>query len=158
LGVATFKVSLDAGQTFSAPTLISNSAPQSIGAGLSINWQTSPAPVWTVDNIYQASTPVPQIVLAWLTTLVTLRAYRKRGVNPQDPQIDLLVKEAEQVRLEIKEAADSKDGLFDLPTNDDQDSAITTGGPRGHSDASPYAWQDRQAVRGYSQDGSGGYG
>jgi hypothetical protein len=128
------------------------------GTGLALTWQTTPAPIWSADNVYSAPTPIPQIVLAWLTALVTLRAYRKRGVNPQDPQIDLVVKEADRARDEIKEAADSKDGLFDLPVNEDGDSAITTAGPLGTSDTSPYSWQDRQAQMGYAQDGCGGTG
>lgn len=155
MGTATIKISIDGGIAFGAPIV---TAPQIaiVGTGMTLALQTNPAPVWNADNVYAAATPCPEVVLGWLTTLVTFKLYRKRGVNPQDPLIDILVKDVERVRAELQEAADSKDGLFDLPVSEDSDSAVTTGGPLSFSDASPYAWQDRQASRGYSEDAQQG--
>ena len=55
---------------------------------------------------------------------------------------------------EIKEAADSVDGLFDLPLimAGAATSAITSGGPMGSSSASPYRWTDDQFTRGNDED------
>jgi hypothetical protein len=102
--------------------------------------------------VYAAATPVPEIVLGWLTLFVTYDAYRKRGTNPQDPNIASLIEDCKTAADEIKEAADSKDGLFDLPTSEDTDSAITTGYPLAYSETSPYVWTDVEACEGYAQD------
>jgi hypothetical protein len=92
------------------------------------------------------ATPIPEIVLGWLTALVTPDVYRKRGVDPQDPQIASVEKDRDEAVAEIKEAADSQDGLFDLPLNEAmQTSAITSGGPMGSSQVSPYEWIDIEA-------------
>lgn len=88
----------------------------------------------------------PEIVVRWMTRLVTPEVYRARGVDSSDEQIALLDQDRVTAYAEIKEAADSKDGLFDLPTDDALDtSAVTKGGPLGYSEASPYSWSDVQA-------------
>ena len=91
--------------------------------------------------------PVPEIVLSWLTRLVTLDAYLRRGFDPSSKQDAEIVKAAENARAEVKEAADSKDGLWDLPLREDApgQSGIARGGPLGYSEASPYTWTDRQS-------------
>lgn len=92
--------------------------------------------------------PVPPVVLGWLSKLVTPDVYRKRGVNPSDPQLELVEKDRTTAEAEIKEAADSKDGLFDLPLNETATpvaSAIAAGGPLGCSQTSPYDWVDVEA-------------
>lgn len=92
--------------------------------------------------------PVPEIVLGWIGMLVTPDMYRKRGCNPQDATLELLEKDAELARAQMKEAADAVDGLFDLPLVEGRDStAISKGAPQACSDASPYAWMDQQAER-----------
>jgi hypothetical protein len=89
--------------------------------------------------------PYPEIVLSWLTRLVTFRAYLKRGVNPSDEQIADIRKDAEDAAGEIREAADAKEGLFDLPLRDAADaSAISKGGCQVYAEASPWTWADRQ--------------
>lgn len=100
--------------------------------------------------------PFPEIVLGWLTKLVTPEVYRKRGVNPADPQLELVEKQRDEALAEIKEAADSKDGLFDLPVSEtSQSSAIISGGPLGYSEASPYTAFDIQARDGHAEDRNG---
>lgn len=92
--------------------------------------------------------PVPQIVIGWLVALVTLDVFSKRGFNPGSAQDEeAIIGRAQRARDEIKEAADSKDGLFDLPVRQDLPgtSAVTRGGPLSYSEASPYTWTDKQA-------------
>jgi hypothetical protein len=90
--------------------------------------------------------PYPVAVLRWLTILVTVRCYYKRGVNPSDEQFELVKAEADEAKAELKEAADSDIGLFELPLRQDTTAdGIAKGGPFGYSEAGPYDWIDRQA-------------
>lgn len=148
LGTALFKWSGDGGVTYT--TGVATAAGVVLGAtGMSAVFA---AGAYGLDNIYAAAPPVPEIVLGWLTTFVTYDVYRKRGINPQDPTIELLVKDVADATSELKEAADSKDGLFDLPVSEDTDSAVTTGGPLGYSETSPYVWSDYERSIGRAQD------
>lgn len=96
----------------------------------------------------------PEIVLGWLTKLVTPDVYRARGVNPgQDDQVARLDDMAAEAKAEIKEAADSKEGLFDLPTLDGVNgSAVSQGSPLASTQTSPYAWQQYQRADGLYDD------
>lgn len=97
--------------------------------------------------------PVPDVVLGWLTALVTYDAYRARGFNPQDPLGELIRADYDAAKAEVKEAADSKDGLFDLPASTEEtDSSVTTGGPQAYSETSPYVWTNIEAAVGKAQD------
>jgi phage gp36-like protein len=88
----------------------------------------------------------PEIVKSWLTRLVTLRAYLRRGVDATDGQLDLIKADAEAAAAEIREAADSNEGLFDLPLKDSEKATgVTQGGPFVYSEASPYDFIDVQA-------------
>lgn len=101
------------------------------------------------------ASPPPPIVLRWLVRLVTRDAYAKRGFNPSAPSDkDSILDAATRAEAELKEAADSKDGLFDLPLRDDAQgqSGVVAGGPLGYSEQSPYVWADRQ--REDAEDGS----
>lgn len=90
--------------------------------------------------------PVPEIVLGWLTSIVTPEAYRKRGWNPSDEQSAEIEQDRKDALDEIKQAADSENGLFDLPLRDDVDgSGVVRGGPVAYSEPSPYDWLDVQA-------------
>lgn len=90
--------------------------------------------------------PVPRTVLRWQTKLVTRDAYHKMGYNPSSQQDrDAIDGAAERCEAELKEAADAKDGLFDLPLRADSTaSGISRGGPRVYSEQSPYVWADNQ--------------
>ncbi len=97
--------------------------------------------------------PVPEILLGWLTALVSLDVMRKRGLNPQDPAAQMLADDATKAEAEVKEAADSKDGLFDLEGQEaSASSSVSTGGPLGYSETSPYVWADRERVAGRVED------
>ena len=93
------------------------------------------------------ASPVPTILKGWCTALVTLDLYSKLGFNPSSKQDDeAIVQAAQRAREEIKEAADSKDGLFELPLRaDTNERGISRGGPLAYSEASPYEWTDVQA-------------
>jgi hypothetical protein len=83
---------------------------------------------------------------------VTPHAYLKRGCNPSDAQLVELFKDAEKAEAEIKEAADSETGLFDLPLQSGA-SAISKGGPLSYSETSPYVWSTLQRDTGRGEDG-----
>lgn len=90
--------------------------------------------------------PAPRIILRWLTKLTTADAYERRGWDP-GAEKDRITAAAEKALAEIKEAADAKDGLFDLPLRADQTGVSGVHvGPMGSSQASPYSWVDDQAA------------
>jgi hypothetical protein len=92
------------------------------------------------------ASPYPEVVLGWLQRLVTPRVYLKRGVNPSDAQFGEVLQDAKDAWAEIKEAADSNTGLYDLPVKElTETSAVTQGGPFSYSEPSPYDWTDVQA-------------
>lgn len=91
------------------------------------------------------ASPYPEAAERWLTSLVTLVVYQARGWNPSDEQAAQIKEDADLARVELKEAADSQAGLFDLPLVDGADaSGISKGGPLVHSEAGPYSWTDLQ--------------
>ena len=95
---------------------------------------------------FDASSP-PVAVTNWLQRLVTPRIYFKLGCDPNDAQIDALIKDADQVWAELKEAADAQSGLYDLPLRANSDaSGIVKNKCRVRADASPYESTDRQAA------------
>ena len=158
LGPANFQWSQDGGVTFTPGGIIGTS-PVPLGVtGLAV---TFAAGVYSADNIYKASTPVPAIALGWLARMVDVDVWDKRGTNPQDPTIERWIALRQEALDEIKEAADSKDGLFELPTNDVLgDSAVDHAGPLLYSETSPYTWTNLQGCEGRLEDRqrSGTYG
>jgi phage gp36-like protein len=100
--------------------------------------------------------PYPIAVIRWLTDLVTLRCWRKRGVVATDEQMIDYRAAADAAMRELTEAANSDTGLFDLPQRADVDtSGITRGFPRSYSEQSPYVWYDVQAEVGRDEDVAG---
>lgn len=90
--------------------------------------------------------PRPEVVVQWQQRLVTPSAYAARGMDPAHPSMVAAAKERDDARAEMKEAADARDGLYDLPllvTGDG--TGIVHGGPLGYAEPSPYDWQDVQA-------------
>lgn len=99
--------------------------------------------------------PAPATVQGWVEAIVTVRCYLKRGVDPTDAQW-LEVKAAGDTAVaEIKEAANSDEGLFELPLREGEGTAVSRGGPFGYSEASPYVWTDVQADAGHDEDAAG---
>lgn len=96
---------------------------------------------------------VPEVVLDWLARIVTRRVYTKRGFNPSNDSsfVQAMVDDAIAAEEEMKEAADAKEGLYDLPLRVEA-SGIQKGHPFGYSEASPYVWQTIQHGRGQRED------
>jgi hypothetical protein len=162
LGVATFQASTDGGISWiggATPTEFTTGALVALpGTGLSA---VCSAGSYGTEGVYTAPTPVAEIILGWLTTLLDLDVMRKRGTNPQDPMVTLLVDEVARVREEVQQAADGKDGLWELPATDDAaNGAVNVGGVLSYSEASPFVSADRQEREGRHEDrhGSGTYG
>jgi phage gp36-like protein len=100
--------------------------------------------------------PYPKAVVRWLAAMVTDRAYKKRGVDPNDLQAADLVQDAKDAKAEILEAANSETGLFDLPLRaDTTGSGISKGGPLAYSEQSPYVWTDQQVEVARDEDSNG---
>lgn len=90
--------------------------------------------------------PIPEIALGWLAAFVTVEAYQKRGWNPSDEQSAQIKADRDECAVELKEAADAANGLFDLPLRQNTtETGIAKGGPLAYSEASPYEWADVQA-------------
>lgn len=107
-----------------------------------------PAAAYDLSNAYAADTPVPGTILRWLTSLVTEDVAIRHGVNTADPLFDRINKRVEETWRQMGEAANSKDGLWDLPASEDMGSAVNTGGPQAYSEQSPYTWTFKQATQG----------
>lgn len=82
----------------------------------------------------------PNVVEQWLADILTPRLYRKRGVDAQDEAYLEAAKSADEAWAEVKEAAEAKDGLFELPMKQTEPgaSAVTRGAPLGYSEGTPY--------------------
>lgn len=100
------------------------------------------------------SEPYPRTVVTWLVALVTPLVYAKVGVDASaDPQFALIMRLYETAFTDIQAAANSKDGLFELPLNAGSVAAgITKTAPLVHTEASPYQWQVVQAEAGRLED------
>lgn len=98
-------------------------------------------------------TGVPEIVLGWLTALVTVDAYKKRGWNPSDAQSAEVLADRQEALDQIKEASDSETGLFELPLSESNlTSAATKQVPAFYSETSPYRWTTLQRQNAEPED------
>lgn len=83
--------------------------------------------------------PYPIVVTGWLARLVDVRVLLKRGVDATDAQFVDVSQSAKDALTEIKEAADAKDGLYDLPLRADTTATgIVAPTPGFYSELSPY--------------------
>lgn len=99
------------------------------------------------------ASPYPPVVLGWLTAMTTLQCYGKSGWSPGSKSDEAsIIDAAKEAREEVKEAADSKEGLFDLPLDTGDSSGVSKGGPLSYSEASPYAWTTLQSNTGRDED------
>lgn len=104
---------------------------------------------------------VPMVIQEWLTALLTPRAYGKRGINPSSGELwfnEFVIGPYKQALADVKEAANSNEGWFDLPMrgSDDPAGIAQRGGPKGYSETSPYVWFDQQAEIAADEDEQGG--
>lgn len=101
--------------------------------------------------------PVPDVVKGWLRSIVDPEVLTKIGMDPSDLDVDRIDRDALDAKEEIKEAANSQFGLFDLPLRaDTRKSGISKGAPFAYTEASPYVWRDDQARAGRREDGNRG--
>lgn len=72
-----------------------------------------------------------------------------RGINPESDQSDQAKDAMARAELWLTAAVDTKDGDAELRAAESGlgDSAVNVGGPLAYSEASPYAWTDRQRER-----------
>lgn len=91
-------------------------------------------------------TPYPDTLKDNVAKVMSLRLMMKRGFNPSSAQDQEIIKQAEEAKAWLAEAADGKDGLVELPIKQASPaaSAVNIGAPLGYSEASPYTWTDRQ--------------
>lgn len=101
--------------------------------------------------------PFPAIVCGWVSDLVTMDCWTRRGFDPTTADMQTTIEAAQRARDEVKEAADGDKGLFELPERADLNKVATSrGGPRSYTEASPYVWTSRQAEVGRDEDHNGG--
>jgi hypothetical protein len=143
MGTAIFRWSSDGGITYAPSATNVPTAPTVVLATTGMS-AVFPVGTYDISQSYAAAPPVPEAILRWVTILVSADVFRRHGVNPNDPMMIGLTEEVKVVRAEIEEAANSQTGLFDLPSSEDEQSAVSTGGPRSYSEASPYTWTYRQ--------------
>lgn len=99
----------------------------------------------------------PIVVQGWLARLVTPKIYLKRGIDSTDGQIQAVQEDATAAGNEIAEAANAKDGLYELPLRQDAPGGqgISRGAPLAYTETSPYVWMDQQGSIGREQDRNG---
>lgn len=91
---------------------------------------------------FAAAPNTPPAVTGWLARIVDRELYLKRGINPDDKQTEDVKDRALEAKAEVKEAADSAAGLFELPLRVDTPTVtgVSRGGPLMYSEVSPYTW------------------
>jgi hypothetical protein len=100
------------------------------------------------------ASPYPE-ALRWNVAQVVVAAlWQKRGYNPGSAQDQIIQTNKADALAWLKEAADSKDGLVELPLRENTTAeGISRGGPLGYTETSPYVWTDRQVEAGRTDDG-----
>lgn len=89
--------------------------------------------------------PYPE-ALRWNVAHVVVAAlWQKRGYNPGSAQDQIVQDNKAEALAWLKEAADSKDGLVELPLRANTTAeGVSKAAPLAYSEASPYTWTDRQ--------------
>jgi hypothetical protein len=91
--------------------------------------------------------PVPEVVRWHVAHVVVAALWKKRGFNPGSEQDALIERAKDEALAWLKEAADSKEGLVELPIREATPDAtgVVKGGPIADSEATPYEWVDKQS-------------
>jgi hypothetical protein len=124
---------------------------------------------WITDKLRKrygayADADVPSTVKRWMVAMLDRDVYTKRGRNPQDPAMTDVNREAEEALAQLDLAANSQQGLIELPIVQGTDvSGVNHGGPIFYSEASPFVSADRQQRAaatecGEDERGDGTYG
>lgn len=100
----------------------------------------------------------PVAIAGWLARIVTLEAYLRRGINATDEQVATIKERATDAHAEIKEAANSETGLFELPLRADSPTGqgVSRGGPMAYTEASAYRWTTVQQAAAGLEDSADG--
>jgi hypothetical protein len=94
--------------------------------------------------------------MRWATKLVARDLYAKRGFSPQsESDREAIEDAADLAEAELKEAADGKDGLFEVALGDDGNSSVIAPSPLSYAEQSPYTAARRQRYLGRNEDDSG---
>lgn len=105
---------------------------------------------------FAAMPDTPPVVIGWLTRILDAELYYKRGISAKDEQWPEILQRAKDAKAEVKEAADSEKGLFELPLNATApgETSVSRGGPLGYTEQSPYSWSvvQRDAARDEQQE------
>lgn len=138
-------------------TQLESSEPGFVQACLDDNWDLITSRLRKRYDVAKMQADPPRVALKWLVKLTTRDCYDKRGNNPSSLSDEKAIYgAAERAELDLKEAADSQTGLYDLPLlASSSSSGVTKGGPLGYTETSPYVWTSRQACQGRREDGSG---
>lgn len=94
--------------------------------------------------------PYPDSLKFNVARVVAYRLYLKRGFNPSSEQDQAIIRDNNDAEAWVKEAADSENGLIELPakqTDPLNDASGLKGVPLSYSEASPYTWIDVQRDR-----------
>lgn len=127
-----------------------------VDAQLALVWAKIEARLWKRYAIPFIA-PAPEVALGWLTDIVTLRCWVKRGFDPGTLDMQPILDAAAQAQADVAEAADGEVGKFELPLRQDSlTNATKRGGPRSYSEASPYVWTTLQGCTGRDEDSNGG--
>jgi len=106
-------------------------------------------------DLGQIAASPPLIVIGWLQATVTIDLLDFRGRNPSDPAAVSAKERYDLAIEEMREAADAKDGLFELPLVPAGQSAVK--GPKVlfYTENSPYISADMQEAIGIHEDFGG---
>lgn len=97
--------------------------------------------------------PVANVLQRWAATLVTRVLYHKRGFSPASEDDAKAIEDAaDAVEAKLKEAADGKDGLFEIALADDGKESVTMPTPGAYAEASPYTASRLQRKAGRLED------
>lgn len=108
------------------------------------------------DTPFDADSP-PAVVLDWVSRMMNPRLYFKRGIDPSDRQVSEMREDAANAWAEVLDAANSKDGLTELPLRADLPGSqgVTKTAPLSYVETSPYAWSYWQRDEAITGDGNG---
>lgn len=152
LGVAVFQWSKDASRTW-ATNVTTAASVVLTGTGLTAAFGVG---TYSLDNLYTAPTPVPEAVLGWIVAWIDYSIIRRR-FDPNSPEAQIYIDDFKRAVAEVEQAANSRDGLFDLPAVDGQQpTAVSTGGIQAYSESgSPFVSADRQERDALFEDACG---
>lgn len=98
--------------------------------------------------------PYPEVLRYQAAQLLVQRIWRRNGDSPTNQSKTDDINEAAAAAMAwARDAANSKDGLVELPLRGDTSvSGVALGGPMSYSEKSPYTWTDVQADAGRIED------